>query len=279
MINIPKTLLHTLNTAITLQNLSYNTEKKVLHAKYTMNNQNLSSLNTLTKQKLRGSMQIDGDIKLDKNLIVTGLSKKFDGEIDFKLVDTKLEANIKDASVLKITQMLSFPQYFDSKANGKLNYDLLNSKANLHITMNKALLLKSKLTSIVKSLNGLDLTKEHFNNAQIDARLNKNLINFDVDAKSKSASILIKNGKITQPQGLLDAKLDFMINKQTFKTKIYGTTIAPKIKLDATEVRAKAKEQLKEKVKDRVVKELKDRLHIDKKKSQEIIEGVFKKLF
>jgi len=279
IVSIPTAFLKSKLFNLIIKKLSYDLKKSQLKASYHVSSDDLSTLNKITNQKLKGSLKVDGDIKMQKDLIVKGHSDKFDGAIDFVLKNSNLSATVKDASILKITKTLSYPKYLEGVANADFKYNLKTSKGLANIYMNKAKLLPSKITSIITRLKGIDLTKEHFNKTTLQARLSKNLIDFDFDAKSRSAMIDIKNGKIYQPEGKLDALLNVSIEGDKYKAKIYGTTSNPKLKLDSSALRAKAKEKVKKKIKQKINDEIKKRLKLDKIDKEKVIKGIFKKLF
>lgn len=262
-----------------VKKLNFNMKNNQLLALYHLSSDDLSTLNKITNQKLKGSLKVDGDIKIQKDLVVKGHSNKFGGEINFTLKNSNLTATVKNGSILKITDTLSYPKYLEGVANANLKYNLENSKGLANINMDKAKLLPSKITSFITKLKGVDLTAEHFNKTTLQARLSKNLIDFDFDAKSKSATLDIKNGKIYQPAGKLDAILNVGIGGSKYKTKVYGTTSSPKIKLDSSALRDEAKNKAKAKLKQKVKDELKKRLKIDTIDKEEVIKGIFKKLF
>ena len=279
IVSLPTTTIKSKLFNLDLQKLNYNIDKNILTALYHVKSDDLSTLNKLTSQKLKGSLAIDGNIVMKKDLIVKGHSDKFDGTIDFTLKNSDLTAYVKNASVLKITNTLSYPKYIQGIANANLKYNLESSKGVANINMDKAKLLPTKLTSLITKLKGTDLTAEHFNKTTLQARLSKNLVDFDFDAKSRSLSLSIKNGKIREPGGKLDALLDVNIEGDKYKAKVYGTTQKPKIKLDSSALRAKAKEKAKEKIREKVEDEIKKRLNIDKIDKDLIIKGLIKKLF
>jgi hypothetical protein len=260
-------------------NLTYNIKDNSMYGKYRVINRDLSSLNKITNQRLKGTLQVDGDIEFKDDLIVKGDSKKFGGSMNFVLKNSDLTATIKDASLVKITDTLSYPRYLDAKADANLTYNLDSSKGLLNLEMQKAVMIQNELTNIIKTLRGIDLAKNRFNQALLEARLSKSLIDFDFNAKSKDTTITIDKGEIYQPSQKIKALLNLTIDKDSYRAKIYGTTNSPRLKLDSSYMKEKAKDELKNRAKKKIEKELQKRLNIDSGDQKKVIEGLFKKLF
>jgi hypothetical protein len=145
--------------------------------------------------------------------------------------------------------------------------------------MQKAVMIQNELTNIIKTLRGVDLAKNRFNQALLEARLSKSLIDFDFNAKSKDTTITIDKGEIYQPSQKIKALLNLTIDKDSYRAKIYGTATSPRLKLDSSYMKEKAKDELKNRAKKKIEKELKKRFDIDKGDQKQVIEGIFKKLF
>ena len=175
----------------------------------------------------------------------------------------------------------------EAKAFADLDYNIASSKGKAVIVMKGAKMLPNQLTKIFKALGGTDLSSQHYNDTKLIANLSKNLIVFDFIAKSKDVILDIKNGKLHQPAGTLDALLNVKIKKDKISLKITGTTSNPKIRLSGSSIednlKAKAKEkakakleEAKKKAKEKLENELKKKLKIDKK---DLTKDLFKKLF
>ncbi len=277
---------------IKLKNIAYDINKGAFSSLYEIFVDNLAKLNYITKQKLVGDLKVNGKISKAKDLIITGHANKFNGTEEFKLVNNSLVAHVKGAKLTDIQKTLSYPLMLEARANASLTYNLKSSNGLVNVVMNKAKMLPNKLTRIIKGIGGTDLSAEHYNDTKLDARLSKNLIDFNFLAKSKSVVLSIKDGKIYQPAGKLDALLEAKMGKNNLKLKIRGTTNDPKIRLDTSAIRdnlkAKAKERLKEKLnlkkeelKQKLENKVQDKLknQLNDKLKNELKNGLLKKLF
>ena len=164
----------------------------------------------------------------------------------------------------------------EANADATLSYDLKSSIGSLSLIMKQAKMIPNQLTKIIAGLGAVDLSKEHYNDTKLDAKLSKNLINFNFHAISKAVTLSIKNGLIYQPSKKLDAHLVATMGNKNLKLKIKGTTNNPKIALDSSIVQDILKSKVEEKLKKRFdskKEEIKDKLE-DKIKNT-----LFKNLF
>ncbi len=263
---------------IKLKKIFYDIQKATLSSLYTIYIDNLSRLNNLTGQRLRGTFRTDGEIKKDENFIVIGSAKKFDGDIKYKFINNKINATLKGGKLSKIQYTLTYPQMIDGIANANFDYDLKTSQGLAKVTIQKARMLPNQLTTLIRAFGGIDLTRQHYNDTKLIANITKSLIDFNFHAISRSVKLQINHGKIYQPSKRLNALLDARIEKNHIRLKIYGTTQNPKIKIDTATLQNRAKEKIKEKIKEKLEEKLKKELNIDKINKEEIIQGIFKKL-
>ena len=261
---------------IKLQNIVYDLKSSYFKSPYEIYVDNLSKLNYITKQKLIGDLKIVGKISQTKDLIVTGHTNKFNGAEEFKLKNNLLSANVKSAKLTQIQKTLSYPLMIEANADATLSYDLKSSIGSLSLIMKQAKMIPNQLTKIIAGLGAVDLSKEHYNDTKLDAKLSKNLINFNFHAISKAVTLSIKNGLIYQPSKKLNAHLVVTMGNKNLKLKIKGTTNNPKIALDSSAVQDILKSKVEEKLKkkfDSTKEEIKDKL------KDKIKNTIFKDLF
>jgi hypothetical protein len=171
---------------IDFKQAKYDLKTKNIESDYLLKIADLSKLEPISKQKLRGSIEIEGTILKEKNLTITGVSKDLEGELSFTLMDKKLHANISNISIEKLIYTIHYPQIFRGKMVGELNYNLSQKKGLFTSKLNQAQLLPNQLTTLIKRIQGPDLTKERYNETTLNAKINREFIDFDFQAKSKT---------------------------------------------------------------------------------------------
>ena len=249
----------------------YDLKHSLLTSSYLLSVPKLSRLNAVAGKNLRGKLSIKGDIRVDKVLHITGNSQDLGGAINFQLQDKQLNTKIKDVSVQKLMYMLDYPQIFKATLVGDFNYDLTRSKGLLNSKLNQAQLLPNTLTRLIKQIRGVDLSKERYNETTFIAKLNKEKININFDAKSKNVTMSINNGQINKASNYINANYKVRIENKDIAGKIKGNISKPHITVDSSQfIKDSIMDAIQEHIgNDKIDDKLKD-LGIGKKETETI---------
>jgi len=222
------------NLSFDLAKYNYRTHK--LDSDYYLKIADLSKFKYIIKQKIYGELELNGNIHKDKTLIITGRTKSLEGIVDFKLIDNHIKADIFDVSLQKLMKLFGYPQIFNAKLVGTLNYNLKKEKGIIDTKLNDARLLPNKFTNLVKKIKGLDLTKESYNQTTFIGNIDKTYIKFNLDAKSKTASLLLKDAKLNRKTEKIYTKYTIKIVKQDISGQIRGNINNPHITIDTADL-------------------------------------------
>ncbi|WP_024790285.1 hypothetical protein [Lebetimonas sp. JH292] len=245
-----------LNSNVANANLpdgKYNINKNIFTGTYSINIPNLDKLYFATKKHLKGKITVNGNIKKDKDLLITGNSKTLGGNINYKLLNNDFTLNAKNLYVVKLMDMLMYPQVFDSTANINLKYNVLSKKGVLDANLIDGHFLPNKLSFLINSLAHFDLTKELYKKTTIHSIINDKKIVSDLDMKSRLTHISSKKAFVDLDKEYIDAKLLLEIMKRPIYVKLKGKLTSPSIKIDASkflkaEIKRKAKEEIKKQI-------------------------------
>ncbi len=256
---------------------NYNLKSKTIQSDYQLKIADLSKLEPINNRKLRGSMEVNGTILKDKNLTITGVTKDLEGELSFTLMDKKLHAIISNISVKKLIYTIHYPQIFRGKMVGELNYHLSQKKGIFTSKLNNAQLLPNQLTTLIKRIQGPDLTKERYNETTLNAKINREFIDFDFQAKSKTTTLKIHPAIINRDNQNIDANYTLDIENKDIEGTIKGKIDNPKISIDSSKF-----------VEREIIDKVKEYIHIDDstledlgigEKEQEVVKELFRGFF
>ncbi len=232
----------------------------IIKSDYFLNVDDLSKLFDVTQTKLRGKIDVAGDIKKDKDLLVNGYSELLDGKLRFKLLNDDFSANIDDIEILKVLHMLYYPEIFTSKTKLKLDYNLVKQVGDLKGNLINGQFKQNEYSTIINSFAKFDLTKEIYEDILLDSNINKNIIKSTINMKSKLTTIDVNPSTIDTKANVIDALVKTDIKGIKFDTKISGDISNPKVKVDTKKLlESGVKEKVKEKIKDTVEKKLGDK--------------------
>jgi len=230
-----------------------NIKDSSINSDYQVKISDLNNLYELTNTKMKGAMQLDGTVVKNKDLIVTGTSNIFNGKLDFKLKNDDLTANINKIDVKSLTNMLYYPKIFDSRANAVINYNLKNSTGSVNADLKNGRFIQNKFSYMINQLAKFNLTKEVYESVDIKSKINKEIINTDIDMKSKHTQIEITDSTLDTKKRTVDALVKTDIKGIKFDTKVTGSLDKPKIKVDSSKlmqsaVKQKAMDKIEEKL-------------------------------
>lgn len=209
---------------------------------YTIDIKKLESLKSITKTDLRGELKITGKvIKEDTEPLIIGSTNSFDGKIDFRLKDNKLNADIKKISTKKLCRTLNYPLIFSAPLSGKLNYNIQSKKGKIDSNLTDAKLIRNQLTDLVKKVTDIDLTKDTYNQTHFNAKLYSNIVEFELIAKNSKNRISIYDAKLKNNK-YINAKYKINIRREELDGAIKGDIASPKVTIDSSSfIKKKAK--------------------------------------
>ena len=228
-----------------------------VYAPYKIVVNDLNRLYFITKQKMRGAITLRGEIKKDENLLVTLHSNTLGGEVDAKLLNNDLNAQIKGIKVVKLTHMLYYPKIFDSSMDAVLEYNIATKKGVLQAKAHNGRILPNKMTFLLQQMANFDITREIYKLTELNSTINNKLIVSQLDMQSRLTHISANNAKIDLDKEHIDAKLRIDIKSMPIFVKIQGKLKDPKIKIDASKM---LRERAKKEVKKQIEKRLKDKI-------------------
>ncbi|CZE51267.1 hypothetical protein [Campylobacter geochelonis] len=168
-INLDKNIvLASTNLASGLANLSakkteFNLDSKELLSDFKVEVTNLANLEPLIKQKLSGSLNVDGALKFANNKLefVDFALKGFGGEVVAKLQDSTLNATINGIKTQELMGVVSMPKAVNGVINGTVLindiYQTANIKGNANIKISDGSINPTEL----KKLANLDFPKNN----------------------------------------------------------------------------------------------------------------------
>jgi hypothetical protein len=214
---------------------TYSLLDKNLNMAYDVNISDLSKLAPITKQKLYGSMLLRGKIKktpTDKS--ITGKTNDLEGELSFHLNNKQLSLKMDKLSIEKIMALLHYPSVFKAFVIGEGEYNLDEKKGIFISTFLNAQLLPNSFITLVKEFNGLDLSKEKFEESNLSATIKEERIDFNFIAQNDKTHIEIQPAYIEQDKQYINAHYLVEVENKDVGGKIIGNIADPEINIDSS---------------------------------------------
>ncbi|MFK5975285.1 MAG: hypothetical protein QM493_02145 [Sulfurovum sp.] len=210
----------------------YKQDIKLANANYVLDIKELSKLESILGYKYLGSFYARGEMRYDKTLKITGLSKSFGGLLDFVFTKEKIKINLDKVSFVDVMSILPYPKMITAEASGEINYNFINKKLEVNTKLEKTKFLPSKLVNIIYQKSGVNMMKESFDNSYLDASYQNNILTGDIEIANDRSHVFITSVKMDADKNTVNAYFDFNMQKQSFSGKIYGSLSEPKVNLD-----------------------------------------------
>ena len=234
---ISKANINTNLLDININQALFDFKEASLSSDYLVKIPSLTSLIDFTKTKLRGAMDISGNIQSKENsLIIDGSSSLLGGALNFNLNNDDLTATLNNIGIKELTYMLYQPEIFDSTGSFKVDYNLLVKKGNLSGNLANGHFLENEFSTIINQLAKFDLTKEIYESVAINSDINDTILTSTVNMKSANTQIDINNSIFDTQNNTIDATLEAKIKDTKFNVNINGNTSNPKFSFDTKDL-------------------------------------------
>ena len=220
---------------------------------------NLKKLQFLTGMELAGDFKAQGTAKLKDTLYADFSTQSLGGSIDAKLDHNKLFASLKDVNTLKLFSIAQLKPVFSSSMNGDFNYDTLTEKGTLKAVLSNGKLMPNEITQLAEKYLKTDITKEAYEDAGLNATIDKKLITTDIGLKSNNTAIYAQGASIDTEKGKINADIKFQIKDKYIYLKARDNLTSPSLSIDATDlIKAEANKAISKGVEKALDKHIKD---------------------
>lgn len=205
-----------------------------LNAPYKIIISDLKKLAFITSKELKGNVIANGDIKYNQNKLYADLkSDIFGGKLTASLDRNIADIRLMDIKATSVLDMLQFSQFFDTNVNGKIRYDIFTQKGAMDFMASNGHFMQNQLADLLKNLLNFDVTKEMYDSIKIDGKIDKKVVNANLNANSKNTTLSSKNASLDFEKDTINAYLNLKINKDELGAKINGKMSSPSISIDA----------------------------------------------
>lgn len=220
---------------------------------------NLKKLKFLTGMELAGDFKAQGTAKLKDTLYADFSTQSLGGSIDAKLDNNKLFASLKDVNTLKLFSIAQLKPVFSSNMNGDFNYDTLTEKGTLKAVLSNGKLMPNEITQLAEKYLKTDITKEAYEDAGLNATIDKKLITTDIGLKSNNTAIYAQGASIDTEKGKINADIKFQIKDKYIYLKARDNLASPSLSIDASDlIKAEANKAISKGVEKALDKHIKD---------------------
>ncbi|TQR34660.1 hypothetical protein DMB92_01495 [Campylobacter sp. MIT 99-7217] len=239
---------------------SFDINQIKLSSNFSLDAYDFSKLGFLADRKLSGKSKFNGNLNFANSQADATIKSDnlFQGKLNASLKNNVFNADLNGVDFSSLMLGLDLPDYYNAKANVKLDYNLLSQSGNANASLNNGKLKKVGIVNTISTLTKSDFTNDVFHTANANAKLGKNKVDLDVNLVSNRVKVDIQKGVINTANSTLDLPLTLGVDKANFKAKITGKIDSPSVNIDlGSAVKAGVDKLLQnEKIKEKGAKEL-----------------------
>ncbi|HHD72953.1 MAG TPA: hypothetical protein ENL02_03480 [Epsilonproteobacteria bacterium] len=128
--------------------------------------------------------------------------------------------------------MLTYPEVFDARLNGDLDYMLLSKKGVMNATLSDGRFTKNSTFDLLRNYSNIDLYAERFK-GDTAIHINDNVLDTDLALHSNRTSITSKHARIDSAAQIIDATVHLNANNNPVDFRLSGRLDHPNVTVDA----------------------------------------------
>jgi len=210
----------------------YDQEKGRAEAFYIVDIKDLAKLETLLGHRYLGAFYAMGEIKYDKYVHISGLSKSFGGMSDFTFERDGLHIKLEDVSLKDIMMLFPVPSMIDADATGDIYYNFIQETMIVNADLSNAKFLHSTLVDIIHKKAGVKMMQERFDKSRLEMSYHDSIIHGFMKLKNRNSHLYLTGATVNTEKNTIDAYFDFKMQKQEFRGKVFGSLDSPEVNLD-----------------------------------------------
>ena len=220
------------NAKVHLSKGVHDADNNITSAFYTLNVKNLKAFKPLLGYAYQGSFYAMGEVKYNHNISLQGLSKSFGGMTEFNYDEKDLHINLERVSLKDFMKLFPYPLQLDAETNGTIHYNFPKKTLVVKTRLEHTTFLHTKTVDMIYRKAGVNMLKEHFNNAILEATYQNHIVKGNIIMDRGNSHFSLTNALIDTKHNAINAYFDFNMQKQAFSGKVYGDLKHPKVNLD-----------------------------------------------
>ncbi len=220
------------NAKIHISKGFHDAHTQLTRAFYTLDVKDLTAFEPLFGYAYQGSFYAMGKAKYNHNIYIQGLSKSFDGMLEFNYNERNLNIALERVSFKALMHLFSYPPQLDAETNGTIDYNFPTKTLNVKTKLDHTRFLHTKTVDTIYKKARVNMLKEHFNNATLEAKYHNHIVTGNIIMNRGKSHFSLTNTRIDTKHHTINAYFDFNMQKQAFSGKVYGDLKHPKVNLD-----------------------------------------------
>jgi hypothetical protein len=214
---------------------TYDQEKKLAKASYTLAVKELSHLDKLLGFKYQGGFDAQGELLYKDSLRINGHSKTYGGTLDYTFEKNALIVNLNNISFNAIMSIFPYEPILRADTSGKIYYNFFKETLIVNTKLQNAKFITSKFSKNIYKKSHVRMTKETFMDSQFDAAYHNGVLASEVKLGNNDRHANLSNAVININKNTIQTYFDFKLQDKAFSGKVYGDYRDPEVDLNTKE--------------------------------------------
>ena len=220
------------NAKLTLTKGLHRADTGVSKTFYTLDVSDLTPFEALLGYKYHGAFYAVGTATYDREYLIHGLSKTFNGYTEFIYDKDVLKIDLSDVSFKRILALFPYPQLLDASTTGGIEYDFKKKKLRIRSKLKDVKFFYHKEMDTLYRKTDINLLKEKFSRASLDVDYQNNTVLGNIIMESNTSHLSLTNAQIDTKLKTINGYFDVKMQGKEFSGKVYGPLEKPKINLN-----------------------------------------------
>lgn len=252
---ISKVVINSSVANLNMSELIYDLKENLTKGDYLLKIADLSKLNDISFSKMRGSLDVGGKIKTkEDSLTLEGISKIAGGVLEFTLKNDKLKANIKDINSKDFAYMFTYPQFFESKVDGDIDYNLLLKKGKMGLVFDNGHFVENQFTNLIKEFGKYDISKDIYKTFNVQGEIDQKVLKSTFSLKNENTQIDMVKSTIDFENNTIDSNIKIKIKDKEFGIGVLDSLENPTVILDSKDFLKSKLDRTQQKIEDKLNK-------------------------
>jgi len=212
--------------------MHYDLNTGIFTADFTASVPDLDRLYFLTERPLRGSADVTGDLRYDKQVTLHADTALAGGNVKATLIGTALHADLKALNTLQALHMLTYPEVFDAALDGTLQYDIGTKQGEMKAQLSNGRFTRNVAFDLLRQYSPVDLYAEAFSGDTV-SRIDDKNIDADLALHSNRSHLTSTHAHIDTAAKTIDADVHVDANNNPIDFRLRGAIEHPKVSVDA----------------------------------------------
>ncbi|KIM05863.1 MAG: hypothetical protein KU29_09425 [Sulfurovum sp. FS06-10] len=217
---------------VSLINGGYDKPTKVIRCAYTLDINDVSSLEALLKHKYKGGLKASGNLTYDKGFRIEGSTEKLGGNLQFMYNGKSLDLDLYGVSLVALLEQYDYPTLLQANLFGTINYNIPDKIIVMNSELKQAKFRRNQITDMVFSTTGIDMLKNVYDKSTFIGGFQEGVLSSILKLDDGKNHFYLTDTKMNSIKNTINSNFEIKIEGQELLGNIYGNLQNPQVNVN-----------------------------------------------